>query len=68
MADRKVFYGSMPSHPELDELIKKAQSAPATDAELREQRVSFAYGNAPESSSITRASARQAAEHIRITR
>ena len=68
MADRKAFYGPLPSHPELDKLIEQARTAPATEAELREQRVSFAYGNAPESSSITKASARQAAEHIRMIR
>jgi len=68
MADRKAFYGSMPSHPELDKLIEQAKSAPATEVELREQRVSFAYGCAPESSSTTKATAREAAEHIRIVR
>jgi len=68
MADRKAFYGSLPSHPELDKLIEQARSAPATEAELREQRISFAYGNAPESSSITKASAREAAEHLRMIR
>src|SRR5579862_6673336 len=41
MADRKAFYGSMPSHPELDKLIEQAKSAPATEVELREQRVSL---------------------------
>ena len=68
MADRKAFYGSLPSHPELDKLIEQARSAPATEDELREQRISFAYGNAPESSSITKASAREAAERIRLVR
>lgn len=68
MADRKAFYGSLPEQPELDALIERAKSAPATEAELREQRVSFAYGNAPESSSTTKATAKDAAEHIKIVR
>jgi hypothetical protein len=68
MADRKVFFGPLPSHPELDKLIEQARAAPATEDELLEQRVSFAYGNAPESSSITKASAREAAKHIRMIR
>ena len=68
MADRKAFYGTLPSHPELDKLIERARSEPVTDDQLREQRVSFAYGNAPESSGITKDSARAAAQHIQIVR
>lgn len=68
MADRKAYMGKLPSHPELDKLLERARSAPATEDELREQRVSFAYGNAPESSGITKDSARVAAEQIRIVR
>lgn len=67
MADRKMFYSSIPNHPELDKLIEQAKAAPATEAELREQRISFAYGCAPKSSSITKATVRQAAEHMRMT-
>lgn len=68
MADRKAFYGPPPSHPELDRLLERARSQPATEAELQEQRISFAYGNAPESSGITKDSARAAAQTIRLIR
>lgn len=68
MADRKAFLGKLPSHPELDKLLERARSEPATEEELQEQRVSFAYGNAPESSGITKDSARAATQHIRIVR
>lgn len=45
-----------PLRPELEELLKKARElGPMTPAELREQRISFAYGNAAiENSRITR--------------
>jgi hypothetical protein len=68
MADRKAYYGQLPTHPELDELLKKAKAKPATEADLQEQRASFAYGNAPASSGITKDSARAAAQHIRMIR
>jgi len=39
-----------------------------TEAELLEQRISFAYGNAPQSSKITKESVRDATKSILITR
>jgi hypothetical protein len=36
------------------------------DAELREQRISFAYGNAPEESGITKESVREASRTLRM--
>jgi hypothetical protein len=68
MADRKAYLGKIPSHPELDKLLERARSEPVSDDQLREQRVSFAYGNAPESSGVTKDTARSAAQTIRITR
>lgn len=67
MADRKVFLGSAPQHPELDRLLTEARNKPVTDAQLEEQRVSFVYGNAPHSSRITKDSARTASRKIRMT-
>jgi len=68
MADRKAYLGKIPSHPTLDKLLEKARSEPVSDDQLREQRVSFAYGNAPASSGITKDTARAAAQNIRIIR
>ena len=67
MADRKSFFGPPPVHPELDRLRAETRSIKVTDEQLAEQRVSFTYGNAPEGSGITRASARAASTGIRIT-
>jgi hypothetical protein len=39
-----------------------------TEEELREQRVIFAFGNAPESELITKDSVRAASTHIRLLR
>jgi hypothetical protein len=67
MAARKSFLGPVPEHPELDELRNETRALRVTDEQLAEQRVSFIYGNAPEGSGITRASARSASAGIRIT-
>lgn len=68
MAARKAFFGPAPSHPELDKLLEAARQNPVTDEELREQRISFAYGNAPVDSGITKDSVREASRRIRMTR
>jgi hypothetical protein len=68
MAARKAFLGPLPSHPELDKLLEDARHKPATDEQLQEQRVSFAYGNAPADSGITKESVREASRRIRIAR
>lgn len=67
MAERKSFFGPTPKHPELDKLREETRGIKVTDEQLAEQRVSFTYGNAPEGSGITRASARAASTGIRIT-
>lgn len=69
MAVRKSFFGPPPSHPELDALLKKTQDIPVTDAQLEEQRVSFAYGNAPvDQKLITKETVRNASKSIRLQR
>jgi len=50
-----------------DRLLEQAQKVNVTDEQLKEQRVSFAFGNAPESSRITKESVRAASRGIRIT-
>lgn len=68
MAIRKATLRRAPDRPELDRLLKEAKEKGVTDAELQEQRVSFAYGNAPEDSKITKESARSAAQSLRLAR
>ena len=68
MAARKPFFGPTPNHPELDKLLEQARSIDITDDQLREQRVSFAYGNAPQNAKITKESVREASKSFRIKR
>jgi hypothetical protein len=67
MAVRKSVLKSAPPRPELARRLAASIAAGVSDEQLREQRVSFAYGNAPEGSRITKASARRASERFRIT-
>jgi len=66
MAARKQFQTTLPGNPELNRLLEKARKTEVSEAELHEQRVSFAFGNAPESDRITRESVQYASEHIRL--
>jgi hypothetical protein len=66
MADRKSALKPPPPRPELDRLLEQARVAGVTEEQLLEQRVSFAYGNAPEDSGITKESVRRAANTVRI--
>ena len=54
MAQRKPMLRPSPMRPELDLIY----------AELREQRISFAYGNAPKESGITKESVREASRTL----
>jgi hypothetical protein len=67
MAARKSVLKPAPHRPELERLLAASIKAGVTDDQLQDQRVSFAYGNAPEGSRITKDSARKAARTIRIT-
>ena len=66
MVARKAVVKPAPARPELDDLIRASLEAGVTDEELQEQRVSFAYGNAPEGSRITKDSVRKAAAYVRM--
>jgi len=67
MAARKSVLKPAPRRPELERLLAASIKAGVTDDQLQDQRVSFAYGNAPEGSRITKDSARKAVSHGRIT-
>ena len=66
MAERKPSISRAPRRPALEELIEQSKATAITEEELEEQRVSFAYGNAPKGSRITKASARSASKSLRI--
>jgi hypothetical protein len=67
MADRKQFYGEIKADPELLKVLEASRQTPVTEVELREQRISFAFGNAPaDAKNITKDSVRRASEHIRL--
>lgn len=55
-----------PKRPELENLLAKDKAAGVSDAVLADQRASFAYGNAPKGSRITKASAMNAAKSLRL--
>jgi len=67
MAERKSALKRAPERPELQKLFEHARTHIVTDDVLREQRASFVYGNAPDGSKITKESARQSSNRIRVT-
>lgn len=67
MAKRKSALKRAPARPELDAKIAKARTVVLTEDQLREQRASFVYGNAPKGSRITRESAKRATTHMRVS-
>ena len=67
MADRKQFSGDIKADPDLLIVLEKLREVPVTEEELREQRISFAFGNAPaDAKNITKASVRHSSENIRL--
>jgi hypothetical protein len=68
MAERKPVLGPAPVHPELDRLLEQTRTIAVSEADLQEQRISFAYGNAPQASKITKESIRDASKSILMTR
>ena len=68
MAIRKSAIKQAPPRPELEALLEQARQSGVSEDQLREQRASFAYGNAPENSRITKEFARSAASSLRLAR
>jgi hypothetical protein len=67
MADRKQFLNTKPADPKLVSALEAARNQKVTEEELHEQRISFAFGNAPASSTlITKESVRLASKKISI--
>ena len=67
MAERKSALKRAPDRPELRERLERAKTVVLTDEQLQEQRASFAYGNAPKGSRITKDSALTATKRIRLS-
>jgi hypothetical protein len=67
MADRKQFFGEIKPDPELQKLLESSRKSKPSEEELHEQRISFAFGNAPASATnITKDSVRHASKNIRL--
>ena len=66
MADRRQFFGEIEADPQLLKTLETSRQTPITEDELREQRISFAFGNAPANAKNTKDSVRQASKHIRL--
>ena len=70
MADRKQFFRKIEPDPELTKILETTRDKPVTEDELRQQRISFAFGNAPQDSEqlITKDSVTLASKRIRLGR
>jgi len=66
MADRKQFENVPAADPELTRLLDASRDRDVSEEELREQRISFAFGNALGSERITKDSVRFASEHLKV--
>ena len=66
MADRKQFQNVNAPDPDLMRLLEATRNKQVTEEELREQRISFAFGNALESEQITKESVRLASKNIKL--
>lgn len=67
MVDRKQFQTDLEIDPELEDLLARARETEVSEDELHEQRISFAFGNAPpDADLITKESVRIASKRIRL--
>lgn len=66
MADRKQFSDVAEADAELVRLLDTSRSRIVTEEVLREQRISFAFGNALNSERVTKDTVRHASENIRL--
>ncbi|HEY6347806.1 MAG TPA: hypothetical protein VI636_00205 [Candidatus Angelobacter sp.] len=67
MADRKQFLGEIKANPDLKRALEASRLTQVTEEDLQEQRISFAYGNAPATAkNITKESVRQTSKKIRL--
>lgn len=67
MANRKQFLTDTAIDPELTALLESARNNPVTEDQILEQRISFAFGNSPDSEFITKESVRKASHSILLS-
>jgi hypothetical protein len=68
MADRQQFFKPVKADPELAKILDASKDRVVGEDELKQQRISFAFGNAPRASEdrITKDSVALASERIRL--
>lgn len=67
MADRKQFQNLPATDPELTRLLEDARNREITEEEVGEQRISFAFGNAPaDAKNITKESVRSTSKRLSL--
>ena len=67
MADRKQFLGDLKPDPALKKVLETSRHTQVTEDELTEQRISFAFGNAPANAkNITKDSVRQTSKKLQL--
>jgi hypothetical protein len=66
MAIRKQFLGNVAADPELVALMTERRKKDVTEEDLKEQRISFAFGNAMNVEGITKDSVRSTSKSIRL--
>jgi len=66
MAARKSFLKVAPESEAFGRRIAEVAKAGVTEAQLDEQRVSFAYGNAPVGSSSSKEAVREDSKHNKL--
>ncbi len=66
MAERKQFLDVPAVDEALTRLLDESRNSQVTEDELREQRISFAFGNALGLEAITKESVRQSSKHVRL--
>jgi hypothetical protein len=68
MADRQQFFKPVKADPELTKILEASRDKVISEDELKQQRISFAFGNAPRASEnrITKDSVRLASDRIRL--
>ena len=66
MAARKSFLTVAPESEEFGRVIAEVAKRGVTEAQLSEQRVSFAYGNAPDGSASSKEAVRAESKHNKL--
>lgn len=67
MAERKPFYEISKVKESLRKLLENARGIEITEEQLREQRISFAFGNTLNSELITKESVTKASNTIKLS-